>query len=356
MRQINSFAILCLLTVSIHISAFAQSYQSNLTATGNYVAGQQLPDGAILYTTDQIDPYFGNLAAIGWLKDNSTNRIPAVEAWMSWYINHFNWPDYSGIYGTVYNYNVSNGIETPTQSYDSADAYAATFLTLAESLWNTGDAGAQAYLKNIGWYDFNVVGNVVTNLQQSDGLVVAKPDYAIKYTMDNAEDYRGLSDLAALALQAFDDSGSQNWYNVHASDIQTGMQTYLRVPGGNVYYAYLGASSPDLTKWYPDTVAQLWPINNGVIAPASGQAKSIYSQFKTAWPTWYDLSFNSQDSFPWCAVSYAALLEGDRAGVNKYIVTMQNKYVNVNPSFPWPFYSGEAGWFMRTNAALGNLP
>lgn len=356
MKRILTVALLSLITLTAAGHALGQTYQTNLTSTGNYIAGQQLSDGAILYTASEIDPYFGNLAAIGWLKDNSTNRIPAVEAWMSWYINHFNWPDYNGIYGTVYNYNVSNGIETSTQSYDSADAYAATFLSLAQALWNTGDPGAQSYLTNIGWYDFNVVGNVLTTLQQTDGLVIAKPDYAIKYTMDNGEDYRGLADIAALALQAFGDSNSQSWYNAHAINVQSGMQSYLRVPGADLYYAYVGASSPDLTKWYPDTVAQLWPITNGVISAGSTQAKSIYSQFKTAWPGWYNLSFNTQDAFPWCAVSYAAYLEGDRTEANKYIVSIQNKYVNANPAFPWPFYSAEAGWFMRTNAALGNLP
>jgi hypothetical protein len=356
MKFSATLVVISILNVTACSFAYAQDYGSNLASTGDYIATQQLSDGAILYSPTQIDPYFANLAAIGWLKDNSTNRIPAVEAWMSWYISHFNWPDYNGIYGTVYNYNVNNRIETSTQSYDSADSYAATFLTLAENLWNTGDAGAQSFLKGIGWYDFDVVGNVITNLQQSDGLVIAKPDYAIKYTMDNAEDYRGLSDVASLAVQAFNNSTSEAWYNVHASNVQNGVQSYLRISGSNLYLSYLGASAPNLNKWYPDTVSQLWPINNGVIQPNGSQAKSIYSQFKSAWPDWYNLSFNSQDPFPWCAVSYTAYLEGDTSAVNSYILAMQSKYVSADPSFRWPFHSGEGGWFMRTNAVVGGLP
>jgi hypothetical protein len=345
----------------IAASAECQNYQNNITKTSSYIAGQQLADGAILYTSTQIDPYFGNLAAIGWLKDNRTSRIPAVERWMSWYINHFNWPDYNRIYGSVYNYNVnSSGVETSTGAYDSADSYAATFLTLAEALWNTGDAGARSYIQSIGWYDFNVVGNVITNLQQSDGLVWAKPDYPIKYTMDNSEDYRGLSDVASLALQAFNDSNSQGWYNAHASSVKSGMQTYLKVPNSDLYYTSLGAAAPNLAAhWYPDATAQLFPITNGVIAANSTQAQSIYSQFNSAWPGWPQLSFNGAtggDPFPWCVVSYAAYLEGDTTRTNQYIVSIQNKYVNVTPSFPWPFYTGEGGWFMRTNAGMLGLP
>jgi hypothetical protein len=341
------------------LPANCQNYQANLTATGNYIAGQQLSDGAILYTSSQIDPYFANLAAIGWLKDNETSRIPAVEGWMTWYIKHFNWPDYAGIYGTVYNYNYSNGVETSTGAYDSADAYAATFLSLAEALWNTGNSGAQSYLESIGWYDFNVVGNVITNLQQSNGLVWAKKDYQIEYTMDNSEDYRGLSDAASLALQAFDDSSSRTWYNAHASSIQTGMQTYLKVSGSNLYQTSLGAGAPNMAGyWYPDAVAQLYPIINGVIAANSAQATSIYLQFNNAWPGWPSLSFNQStstkhgDPFPWCVVSYASYLEKDDVRTNQYIDSIQSKYVNVNPPFPWYFYPGEGGWFMRTNSAM----
>ena len=82
MRQFGRLLLATLLSTTCGV-AFGQSYQNNLTATGNYIAGQQLPNGAILYSSTQIDPYFANLAAIGWLKDNSTNRISAVEAWMS---------------------------------------------------------------------------------------------------------------------------------------------------------------------------------------------------------------------------------------------------------------------------------
>ncbi|MBV9183679.1 MAG: hypothetical protein JO356_20425, partial [Acidobacteria bacterium] len=194
-------------------TANAQNYQNNLTLTAEYISSQQLSDGAILYSNTEIEPYFANLAAIGWLKDNVSNRIPQVENWMSWYLAHLNWPDNQGIYGTVYNYTVSNTVETSTNNYDSADAYAATFLSLAEALWNTGDSGAQSFIRNaIGEYDLNVIGNIITNLQQVNGLVEAMPSYPIEYLMDNSEDYRGLSDLAALAKQAWGDISTENWY------------------------------------------------------------------------------------------------------------------------------------------------
>lgn len=65
-----------------------------------------------------------------------------------------------------------------------------------------------------------------------------------------------------------------------------------------------------------------------------------------AWPDWPALSFDSQDPFPWCLIVDGAAM-GDQARVAAYIGSIQNKY--VGSGFPWPFYSAEAGWFMRAN-------
>jgi hypothetical protein len=329
----------------------AQNYSSDITKTSAWLKGQQLPDGAILYSANGISPYFANLAAIGWLKDPST--IPQVEAWMQWYIGHVNWPDNNGLYGTVYNYSYSDGIETSTNSYDSADSSAATFLTLAEALYNTGNSGAQSFVQNtVGEYILNVTGNIITNLQRSNGLVFAKPDYPIEYLMDNSEDYRGLEDFANLAIQAWDDTSAASWYQAHASSIQSGIQSVLYISSTKLYYPYAGSSAPNMSRFYPDAVAQLYPAVQGVVAASSKQAKNSYIAFNAAWPGWTNLSFNSQTPFPWAVVSYAAYIDGDTSSVNKYITTLQKKYVNVTPDFPWPFYDAEAGWFIRANAEM----
>jgi hypothetical protein len=329
----------------------AQDYSSNLAKTSAWLKNQQLPDGAILYSANEINPYFANLAAIGWLQDQS--KTPQVEAWMQWYINHLNWPDYNGLYGTVYNYTYSNGVETSTNSYDSADSSAATFLTLADALYNTGNLGARSFVENtVGEYILNVTGNIVTGLQQSNGLVIAKPDYQIEYLMDNSEDYRGLEDLANLAIRAWNDAGTASWYQAHAASIQFGIQSVLYTSTTKLYYPYAGSSAPNMSTFYPDAVSQLYPAVQGVVTASSKQAKNSYIAFSNAWPGWTNLSFSSQTPFPWAVVSYAAYLDGNTPSVNKYIATIQKEYVNVTPDFPWPFYCSEAGWFMRVNAML----
>jgi len=125
---------------------------------------------------------------------------------------------------------------------------------------------------------------------------------------------------------------------------------YIRSSG--LYRPYVGSADPDLKTWYPDSVAQLYPMVQGVIAPGSSQSKSVYAVFNQAWPRWTDLSFNSQDEFPWVAVSYAAFIAQDKANVDRYLSTIRNRYLIADPVFPWPWYNAEAGWLMRVDAGI----
>jgi hypothetical protein len=303
------------------------------------------PDGALLYTPQQIDPYFSNIAAIGMTKD--PNRMPQVVAWMNWYINHLNWPDKWGLYGTTYNYTVNGGVETSTDDADSTDSYAATFLTLAWNAWESGDANARVYIKSIA-YQLNAIGGVLTKTQQSDGLTWAKPDYLIKYLMDNCEAYRGLRDLASLEQNALGDSAKTAYYTAAADAMQKGILTLWMNGTWAVYKDWYGNNiGPKMGTWYADATAQVFPVLMGVVNSSDSRAQQSYAAFNKAWPTWPTLTFNSQDPFPWCLVVDGAAAMGDQARVATYINSIQNKY--VKSGFPWPFYSAEAGWFMRAN-------
>lgn len=320
-------------------------YQKNFTSTSNWVSQFSTADGAILYTPQEIDPYFSNIAAIGMTKD--PNRMPEVVAWMRWYIDHLNWPDKWGLYGTTYNYNVNNGVETSTDDADSTDSYAATFLTLAWNAWRTGNASAQSYISGLS-YQLDVIGGVLIQTQQGDGLTWAKPDYQIKYLMDNSEAYRGLRDLASLFQNAFNDAAKADYYNNAANSMQNGILGMWLSGKWAVYKDYYGnLDPPNMGTWYADATAQVFPVLMGVVASSDTRAQQAYSAFNAAWPKWPQLSYNGQDAFPWCLVGTAAAAMGDNTRLATYISSIQSKY--VNSGFPWPFYNAEAGWFMRAN-------
>jgi hypothetical protein len=99
--------------------------------------------------------------------------------------------------------------------------------------------------------------------------------------------------------------------------------------------------------WYADASSQVFPVLMGVVKSSDPRAQQAYAALNAAWPGWPELSFNSQDPFPWCLAVVGAAAMGDQARVTTYINTVQSKY--VDSGFPWPFYNAEAGWFMRAN-------
>ncbi len=327
--------------------------QSNLTATINWtLTNSTSSDGAILYGSSKIVPYYSNLAAIGLTKDPS--GYAAVKAWMNWYIGHLNAPDKWGLSGTIYDYNVSGGIATSTNDADSTDSYAATFLSLAWAFYGTGDSGAQAYVASIA-AQLNEVGSVLLQTQQDDGLTWAKPDYQIKYLMDNCEGYRGLRDAAQL-FHALGDSTSESQYAAGADKMLSGIDSMWTNGAWAMYKDGLGQlTSPNFATWYPDATSQLFPVLMEVIPGSDARSQQVYTSFNNAWPDWPTLSYNSQDPFPWVLVGGAAALMGDTTRANTFIGSLQQKYVANN--FPWPWYSAEAGWFMRLNSyMMGRQP
>lgn len=323
----------------------SSQYQNNFNATSNWVSQFSRSDGAIEYTPQEIDPYFANIAAIGMTRD--PNRMPQVVAWMNWYVNHLNWPDQWGLYGTTYNYNIVDGTEVSTGTADSTDSYAATFLSLAWNAWQTGNSSAQSFILGLS-YQLDVIGGVLIQTQQSDGLTWAKPNYQIKYLMDNCEAYRGLRDLASLYQTAFKDTTKAAYYNAAADSMLNGILGMWMNGTWAVYKNDIGGlAAPNMGTWYADATAQVFPVLEGVVSSSDPRAQQSYAAFNNAWPGWPTLSYNSQDGFPWCLVGEAAAAMGDNARLTTYINSIQGKY--VNNGFPWPFYNAEAGWFMRQN-------
>ena len=330
------------------------SFQADLTATAQWMRSSSVAaSGAILYGLSQINPYYSNLAAIGLTRDPAS--YSTVQRWMQWYISHLNWPDKWGLYGTTYDYDYNNGIETSRVSADSTDSYAATFLSLAWAFYQTGDSAAQNYVKSIA-SQLDSIGGVLIQTQQSDGLTWAKPDYQIKYLMDNCEAYRGLRDLAAVFQNALGDGSKATYYNAAADHMLQGIESMWSNGAWAMYKDNAGnLMTPNMGTWYPDATSQLFPVLQGVIPASDSRSQQAYASLNNAWPGWPSLSYNAQDPFPWVLVGDAAIMMGDASRVGTYVESIESKY--VKNGFPWTWYSAEAGWFMRLNAyALGARP
>ncbi len=323
------------------------AFSKDFSATSNWLATQVSHTGALLYSADRINPYYSNLAAMGLVKDSA--RYVQVENWMRWYISHLNRTDRWGLGGTMYDYNIVNGQEVSSGNADSTDSYAATFLSLAYAYFKTGNPAAQAYVRSIA-SDLDLIGHVLAKTQQSDGLTWSKPDYQIKYLMDNAEVFRGLADAATL-FGSMGDAAKQNYYSALATKCQAGVWNMWMGSNWAVYKDGIGRLiGPKMGTWYPDASSQVFPVLYGVVPGTDSRAKQAYAALNQAWPAWAQLSFNQQDPFPWVMVADGAMLMGDSGRVNTYANSVRSKW--VNKGFPWTWYSMEAGWYLRMAAYM----
>jgi hypothetical protein len=323
---------------------------SRATSANDAIVLCQLPSGAIVEALPPvfISPYVANLAAMGLVA--ARQHPGAVEKWMRWYVAHLNATDAWNINngGTIYDYNVDDqGHETPTYDADSTDAYAATFLSLARMYFESGDTNAQAYIRSIKT-NLENIADVEFKTAQSDALTVAKPNYPVRYLMDNIEVWRGLTDFALLEASAWDDAGKQRLYSAQAARIASSIESEMWNQAEGWYCTAVHKDGTKETihwaEWYPDSVAQLFPIIYGLIAPTSARAVALYAQFNTSWPAW-TAGQRGGDVFPWAMVDYAAAAMGDTARRTAY-----NQWVATNyPSYQWPWHVGEGGFFSQAN-------
>ena len=82
----------------------------------------------------------------------------------------------------------------------------------------------------------------------------------------------------------------------------------------------------EMTNWYPDAVAQIYPVVVGVVAPTEPEAVNAYASLDVAFPNW-DI-FQLHDSFPGAIVGYAATVMGASSRANQYRMSVERKFVN----------------------------
>ncbi|MGI9952423.1 hypothetical protein V3F56_08675 [Moorellaceae bacterium AZ2] len=307
---------------------------------GWILAGHQLPSGAIVTRypgRPRIVPYFAHLALYGVVATG--NYGDRVRAYLEWYVAHLERPDRFGLYGTVYDYTVTaDGREIPEEGYDSSDSYAATFLSLVWRYYQaTGDkAWVEAHRGEL-----EMVAGAMLATEQKDGLTLARPDWPVKYLMDNCEVYQGLKDYAVLQEEVWEDGGRADFYRQKALKLAESIQRKMWVGEGfsPAIYSWGLRRRPNWKRWYPDALAQLFPLICGVLERTSPQARQIYRSFLRNYPSWHLVS--SPTAFTSPLVAWAAALMGDEERLSTYFREIREKVIAAGR--PWPWHAAESG-------------
>lgn len=280
-----------------------------LQSASEYILRCQLPDGALAmaHDTDQwqagqplwIVPYFGQRTLMGLLDAevmaHDARFLAATRKFLTWYAAQMRAD------GTVTDYTGNYPNYTSTGTYDSSDSYAALHLELAWAYYLV--SADKAYLDTIRPSFAKAVAAIELTLQP-DGLTWAKPDYLVKYSMDNFEVARGLDSGANLARLMGDAANETKWRAMSAK-VLNAVNTQLYLGDAKGYYSVGKFANNTLADtwsvYYADGMAQCTAINMG-LEPTSARAQLVWNTFKSKFIPNYLPNESLDFEFAWSAI------------------------------------------------------
>ena len=295
-----------------------------------------------------VHPYEANLAARALLVADARYR-PMVRRYLEWYLRSLNRPDHNGLFGTVYDFDYDprtciggpqpHPVTGARPKYDSTDAYAGTFLTLVAEYARADPAGHSFLRTPVVRADLATIADVVTATRGPSGLSGATPTYPAEYLMDNVEAQRGIDDYGWLLRAVLDDPGAAQRRSAEAARIRGAIEARLwlagRTPG--MYRWAADRLDPSWDVWFPDSLAQLWPVLDGL--GDETRRRALWAGFSRRWPAWtrstpaYGTVAVEHD--PNAAIAYAAARVSDRAAVDDYLLSTQERWVRRGRPPPW---------------------
>ncbi len=223
-----------------------------------------------------VQPYFANLDAITLVRHRQD--LDAVARYIEWYLARVGDGSDGRPAGLIDDYTVHHGrSETPTGRADSADAYAATFLILVDEFEQaTGRRDLLVRRRD----RLEAVAGLLLSLQDPDGLVHALPDAPARYLMDNCEVYGGLVAWDGLSRRLGWERGP-SWRSA-AERLRRAVLERLYDPVAHRFHWAETNGTVHPSSWdrfYPDALAQLFPILYGIIDARGEMARGLWREF-----------------------------------------------------------------------------
>jgi len=283
-----------------------------------HLLAQQTSDGAI--TMGKIGEgqcwvvsYFGCFGAQGLLAVYTAKRdrrfLDGALNWVRWYEAHQNAD------GTIFDYKGRAGSWESTAHFDSTDSYAAVYLDLLKDVFKaTGD---RAWLAKRSASISRALKGIRLTMQPC-GLTLAKPDYAVMYTMDNVESLLGLRAAASL-YKALGDARASQDAGREADNMEAAIGASLWNEPAGCYRIGIqpdGGKMEGLTDWYPDVMANLMAV---AWLPASSRHQALYRKLVAQFGGWSKgiATVDDLEHAIWWA--WAARGAGDRAALERLI-------------------------------------
>jgi len=301
--------------------------------------------GAIGLYVDRvaIRPYEASWAALGLAAAYRKWSIPsyadALWNWVDWYAAHMETD------GTVYDYDITGGTLTELTTRDSTDSYAGMFLLAvrAADLVDPRSARLSALQDEI-----NKAVDAIELTQQADGLTWAKPEFHVKYLMDQAETLSGLRAAVEL-LGELGDTVNATRARTDATEMKAGIQSLWNA-GTPVAAAYDWAKHDDnsltSTTWatFGDALQQAAVVAFRVL-PTSRHA-GLMTQFDLSHPNADWTSYNANVGLGFETV-------GSTTRAQEYAANVRSRALSLDRA--WDYNPMKAGWVTLTALSAEDL-
>jgi hypothetical protein len=188
----------------------------------------------------------------------------------------------------------------------------------------------------------------LVRLTQPNGLAWAKPDHPQAYLMDAVEVSAGWRAWAQLQRDVYGIPQAAKNSLALARRTDAAIQKLLWHAPGQTWRVSVDAPKTDFSRWYPDTVAQAWPLlwMDGADATAVARAQAVWRQAAAHWQGKAHWSQRNVDpeGFWWPAVAVAAHCVGDNTAAAAWVARARSVWLRPDSLFAWPFQVGDLQW------------
>ncbi len=324
----------------------------------HHAAGHLDPQGRAWH---QVTAYAANLAMLGVLRV-SPQSLPVAADWLRWQARHM---DVRGRLGGVVldHWVLADGLEETVcppgmaqrlcAQVDAYDSTAASTLLLADAYVRFG--GDAALLREpMVRLALESAALALVQLTGPSGLTLAKPDYPVVYTMDTVEVMAGWRAWARIQRDVYAQPESATNSLGQAGRAEAAALARLWDKNASAWRVSLDAGTPQFNRWYPDTVAQAWPLLWGLRSLPPERLKTTWRHAIAHWQGkppadssrhWAHHNADSE-GFWWPAVAVASACTGDSTAAQTWIARARLSWMNGATPFAWPFQVSDLLWLL----------
>jgi hypothetical protein len=328
----------------------------------HYSAGHIDPQGADWH---HVSAYQVNLAFLGALRVDP-QLAPVAARWLQWQARHTTMIG-SG-QGMVFDHWVRGdgvqesqcppGMDPRTcPQVDAFDSTAASLLLMADAY---AEHVAQPSLleEPAMRAALEAAAGTLTLLTQPSGLSWAKPGHKVAYLMDAVEVAAGWRAWARLQTSVYHVPAAAQNSLATAHRVDAAMHKYLWHAPSQTWRVSQEVGKPAFSRWYPDTVAQAWPLlwSDSSDPAALARAQAAWRQAAAQWTGPKSWPHRNVDpaGFWWPAVAVAAHCVAEDDAAKAWVARARTAWLRDSAPFAWPFQIADLLWLFRLAAPVAS--